>query len=47
MQRRWVETWHAAAPLLADAERILTAKSHLREALPLNQALGHLPFDPD
>ena len=25
MQRRWVETWHAAAPLLADVERILTA----------------------
>jgi hypothetical protein len=46
MQRRWVETWQAAAPLLADIERILTTKSHLRESVPLSQALGHLPYDP-
>ena len=45
MQRRWVETWQAAAPLLADIERILTTKSHLRESVPLSQALGHLPYD--
>jgi hypothetical protein len=45
MQRHWVETWQAAAPLLADVERILTTKSHLREPLPLSQALGHLPYD--
>jgi hypothetical protein len=46
MQHRWVETWQAAAPLLADIERILTTKSHLRESVPLSQTLGHLPFDP-
>ena len=46
MQRRWVETWQAAAPLLADIERILTTKSHLRESVPLSQALGHFPCDP-
>ena len=41
-----METWQAAAPLLADVERTLTTKSHLRESVPLNQALGHLPYDP-
>ena len=46
MQRRWVETWQAMAPVLADVERILTTRSHLRESVPLSQALGHLPFDP-
>jgi hypothetical protein len=46
MQRRWVETWQAVAPLLADIERILTTKSHLRDQVPLSQALGHLPYDP-
>jgi hypothetical protein len=45
MQRRWVETWQAMAPLLANIERILTTKSHLRESMPLSQALGHLPYD--
>jgi hypothetical protein len=46
MQRRWVETWQAAAPLLADVERILLTKSHLRESVPLTEAVGHLPYDP-
>jgi hypothetical protein len=46
MQRRWVETWQAMqAPVLADVERILTTRSHLRESVPLSQALGHLPYD--
>jgi hypothetical protein len=45
MQRRWVETWQAAAPLLADVERIITTKGHLRESVPLSQALGHLPYE--
>ena len=45
MQHRWVETWRAVAPLLADVERILT-KQHLKEPMPLSKALGHhLPYD--
>ena len=41
-----MEILQAVAPLLADIERILTTKSHLREVVPLSQTLGHLPFDP-
>jgi hypothetical protein len=37
MRRRWVETWRAAAHR--------AHPRHLREPLPLSQALGHLPFD--
>jgi hypothetical protein len=39
MQSRWVETWQAAAPLLADVERMINTVGHLREPVTMSQAV--------
>jgi hypothetical protein len=46
MQRRWVETWQAAAPLLADVERVINNVGHLREPVTLSDAVAHMANAP-